>query len=103
MDDINLSKKKFGDESDGEEYFFMNVGYGKYNPGGTSSAYKGKKVPYFVEFFEGEGISGHIITKVISHLYDLKLNDNDRENGIIPALLVDGHVRPFDMGFLKYI
>ena len=32
---IDLSKEKFVDDSDGEEYFLMNVGYGKYHPGGN--------------------------------------------------------------------
>ena len=45
----------------------------------------------------------HIITDVLRHLDDLKLYENDRENGIIPSLLVDGHGSCFYMGFFKYI
>ena len=40
---------------------------------------------------------------ILRHLGDLKLYDDDRKNGIIPALLVDGNVSRFDMVFLKYI
>ena len=40
---------------------------------------------------------------LLRHLYDLKLYENDRENGIIIVLLVDGHGGCFDLGLLKYI
>ena len=81
----------------------MDVGSGKYHPGGSSCTYKWKTVPCLVEFSVGGGISGHIFKKVLRHLYDLKLYDNYKKNGIIPALLVDGHSICFGMGFLKYI
>ena len=81
----------------------MNVGSVKYHPCGTSCTYKCKTVLCIVEFSEGGGISGHIITNIIRHLDYLKLYDNDRENGIIPALLIGGHVSRFDLGFWKYI
>ena len=45
---VNLSKKKFGDESDGEEYFYMNAVSDKYHTGGSSCTYKGGKVPCLV-------------------------------------------------------
>ena len=80
----------------------MNVGSGKYHSSGPSCTCRGKKVPCLVEFSERGGISGHIITKVLRQLDDLKLYDNDRKNGIIPALLVDGHVSSFDL-FKIYI
>ena len=81
----------------------MNVGSGKYHPGGPLCTYKGKNVPCLVKFFEGGGISGHILANVLRHLYALKLYDNDSESGIIPLMLVDGHVSCFDMSYLKYI
>ena len=62
-----------------------------------------KTVPCLVKFSEGRGISGHILTNALRHLDYLKLYDNNRENGIIPALSVDGHVSCFDLGVLKYI
>ena len=51
----------------------MNVGSEKYHPGGPSCNYKGKKVPCIVEFSEGGGISGHIITNILNHLDAIKL------------------------------
>ena len=47
---IDLSKEEVGDESDGEEYFRMNVGFGRYCTGGTSFTYKGEIVPSLVKF-----------------------------------------------------
>ena len=79
----------------------MNVVSGRYHPGGPSCTYKVKKVPCLVEFSEGGGISGHILTNLLRHLDDLKLYGNDRKNGIIPVLLVDGHISRFDLGFLE--
>ena len=81
----------------------MNVGSSKYHPCGPTFTYKVGKVPCLVEFSEVGGISGHIITNVLRHFYYLKLYDNYRENSIISALLVDGHVSHFDLGFLKYL
>ena len=78
----------------------MDLGPGKYHPGGDTCGYKRKTVPCLVKFYEGWGISGHILTNVLRHLDDFKLYDNDKENSIIPALLVDGHVSHFDMFFL---
>ena len=72
-DGINLYKEKVGDDSDGEEYFRMRVGYDKYCPGGNPFTFKGKTVPCLVNFSEGGGISGHIIRNVVRHLDDLKL------------------------------
>ena len=100
---IDFSKYKVGYDSDGEEYFLMDIGSGKYYPCGNSCTYKGKTVPCLVEFSEGGGISGNILMNVLSKLDDLKLYDNDRKNVIIPALLVDGHGICFELGFLNYI
>ena len=98
-DGIDLFKEKVGYESDREEYFCMNVVSGKYHTGGTSCTYKGNTVPCFVELSEGGGISGHNLMKVLRHLDYLKWYGNDGKNGIIPALLVDGHVSHFNLGF----
>ena len=98
-DGIDLSKGKVGNDSEGEEYFHMNVGSDKYHAGGNSCTYKGKTFTCIVKSSEGGGISGHILTNLLIHLDDLKLYDNDRKNGIITTLLIDGHVSRFDMGF----
>ena len=62
---IDFSKDKLGDESAGGEYVRMNLGSGKYHPGGPSCTYKGKPVPYLVKFSEGGGIAGHILTNLL--------------------------------------
>ena len=81
----------------------MYVGYEKYHPGGTYLTYKGKTVPCLVKFSEGGVIPGHILTKLLRHFDDLKVYENDGENGIINALLVDGHVSCFVLSFFKCI
>ena len=73
----------------------MNVGSDKYHPSGSSYTY--------IKFSEVGGILGHIITSVIKYFDYLKLYDNERENGILPAMLVDGHGSHFDLGVLRYI
>ena len=62
-------------------------------------SYKGKTVPCIVKTSEGGSISEHILTNGIMHLYELELYYNDRKNGIITKLLVDGHVSSFDLFF----
>ena len=49
---IDLSKEKFGDESDEEEYFRMNLGSGKYHQGGPFCTYKGKQFPALSNFLK---------------------------------------------------
>ena len=56
-----------------------------------------ERVPCLVKISEGGGISGNIFMNVLRHLDYLKIYDNDSENGIIPELLVDGHVSCFDL------
>ena len=47
---IDFSKNKVRDESDVEEYFYMNIGSDKYHPCGPTCTNKGGKVPCLVEF-----------------------------------------------------
>ena len=61
------------------------------------------KVPFISEFPEGRGISGHILTNILKHLDDLKLYDNDRENDVIPLMLVVVHGSCFCLYFFQYI
>ena len=77
----------------------MDVESSKYHPVGPTCTYKGKTITCLVKLSEGGGISGNIITNVLKHLGDFKLYENDRKNGIFPALLVDGNVSCFYMGF----
>ena len=75
----------------------MNIGSGKYHPGGTSCTYKGEIVPCLVRFSEGGIISGNILTNILRHLDYFKLHENDRKTSIVPTLLVDGHCSRFDI------
>ena len=43
------------------------------------------------------------MTDIFSRLDDLKIYDNDRKNGLIPFVLLDGHQSRFDLSFLEYI
>ena len=81
----------------------MNIGSGKYHPGGTSCTYKGEIVPCLVRFSEGGIISGNILTNILRHLDYFKLHENDRKTSIVPTLLVDGHCSRFDIFKKKYI
>ena len=62
-----------------------------------------EKVPFLSKLTEGGIISGHILTNVLKHLDALKLYNNDRENYILPLLLVLGHSSCFGLDFLLYI
>ena len=55
--------------------------------------------PCILEFSEGGGISGNILTNIPRHLDAFKFYDNDRGNVIPPAILVDGHGSCFGLGF----
>ena len=77
----------------------MNLVSFKYHPVEPCCSYKGKTLPCLVKTSEVGGISGHIITNILRHLDYLKLYDNNRKYGIVPALLVDGHISHFYMGF----
>ena len=59
------------------------------------------KVPFISDFPEGRGISGHILTNILKHLDDLKVYDNDRENDVIPLMLVVVHGSYFCLYFFN--
>ena len=43
------------------------------------------------------------LVPLVTTLYALKLYFNDRQNGILPMLSVDGHSQNFDLEFLQYV
>ena len=91
-------------EKDGQyEFFRNNFGKGKLFPSGPTCTYKGKDVPCFVRFCDKGGMSGEILTEIFKTLDDLQLFDEDRENGLVPFMLLDGHQSRFDLEFLRYI
>ena len=88
-----------------EDYAFFNEHFGKDNllPGGPTCTFKGKEVPAFVTFTESGGIDGPTLTAIFRCLDALGLYSEDRDNGLIPFALLDGHQSCFDLEFLTYI
>ena len=60
-------------------------------------------VPAFITFTEGGGIDGTVLRDIFRRLDALKLFDADREKGLTPFVLLDGHQSRFDVEFLTYI
>ena len=54
-------------------------------------------------FLHSSRMSGEILTEIFNTLDDLHLFDNDREKGMTPFMLLDGHQSCFDLAFLQYI
>ena len=98
MNDIN-------DVKDGEEasFFESNYGEGKLFPGAPSCYYKGVEVPALVTFTKGGGMDGAILKQIFQRLDTLNIYNEDREKGILPFVLLDGHQSRFDIDFLTYI
>ena len=90
---------------DGNEYefFFNHFGQDKLFPGGPVCKFKGVDVPAYIDFSESGGITGTILTNIFRHLDELKIYHQDRSNGFIPFVPLDGHQTRFDLEFLNYI
>jgi hypothetical protein len=97
---INNTVSELNDEY---EYFKNNIGIGKQYPGGPSCYYQGTEIPCMVEFVSGGGMNGAILTKIFKTLDTLSIFSQQREEGIRPFVLLDGHSSRFDVEFLKYI
>ena len=80
-----------------------HCGEGKLFPGLPSCEYKGVRVPGYITYSEGGGITASILTDIFRRLDYLKLFDQDRTNGFTPFVLLDGHGSRFDIEFLEYI
>ena len=84
-------------------FFENNSGTGMRFPGGPSCEFKGMTVPCLCRWSEKGGITTHILVDILSALDSLQIFDIDRQNGIKPFLLVDGHRSRFEVPFLEYI
>ena len=91
------------EDDDGIKLIMHNIGPDKAFPGGPVCEYKGKKIPCIVRFNEGGGINGEILKEIFQTLDTLKLFDDDRKEGRMPFVLLDGHQSRFDASFLEYI
>ena len=84
-------------------FFEENYGDDKLFPGGPTCTFKGKTIPALITFTESGGIDGYTLTTIFKKLDELELYKEDRENGLIPFALLDGHQSRFDLDFLRYI
>ena len=91
------------DESSNSAFFEENFGDSKVFPGGPSCTFKGKEVPALIAFTESGGIDGYTLTTIFKRLDALELYKEDREKGLTPFALLDGHQSRFDLDFLRYI
>ena len=85
------------------DFLATHHGQNKLFPGGPVCNFKGKEVPSYVTFSEGGGINSDILTEIFRRLDEIGIYDDDRENGLIPFVLLDGHHSRFGLQFLEYI
>jgi hypothetical protein len=90
-------------EEDEFTHLENNLGKGKQYPGGPVCTYKNITIPCLVEFTPGGGMTADILTKIFETIDTLQLFHEDRENGLRPFLLLDGHHTRFDIKFLSYM
>ena len=69
--------------------------------GGNTYVFKGKEVLFFIFWLPSRSITSAILHDKLEELNHLKIFN--RENGVIFALLFDGHGSRFNMDFLEYI
>jgi hypothetical protein len=90
-------------DDNGLELLIDNIGPGKMFPGGPTCIFKEKEIPCMVRFNEGGGINGAILKEIFQTLDALEVFDEDRKQGRMPFVLLDGHQSRFDVEFLEYI
>ena len=90
-------------ELDDLHFFNENYGDGKLFPGGPTCLFKGKEIPCMVRYSTGGGITPEILTDILRTLDKLGVFEKEREEGIRPFLLLDGHQSRFSVTFLEYI
>ena len=109
--ETGVDTSKFGDGSNLDldkiqedlDFFRDNFGDGKLFPGGPTCKYNGKEVPCMIRYSRGGGITPDILTDILKTLDTLGVFEKERENGIKPFLLLDGHQSRFSVPFLQYI
>ena len=99
---LDLFAPVVGDVSD-SEFFKANSGPGKRFPGGPTCQFKGKEIPCLTRWSKKGGITSEILIAILQALDETQIFDEDRENGVKPLLLVDGHGSRFEIPFLRYI
>jgi hypothetical protein len=91
-------------EEEGEEKIDMsgvNVGDGKYFPGGPKCKFNGKVVDCVTYVSKSGGITAEILVEILKYFDSIDLFP--RDTGITPLLLVDGHQSRLSPIFIDYI
>ena len=98
---IDIRVKPEGDPNNGDTYFFMNSGPGKYFPGPPTCQFRGREIPALVRWNDSGSITSEILVEALSTLDVMNIVDRDENKK--PFLLLDGHGSRLEMPFLKYI
>ena len=88
-------------ETNDADFFSNNYGPGKYLPGGPVCHFNGKQIPAMIRWQESGSITSEILVDALKTLDDLKVFQ--RDDGVSPFLLLDGHSSRLQAPFLKYI
>ena len=99
---LDLSAPVVGNVEDCD-FFKDNSGLGKRFPGGPTCHYKGHNVPCLHRWSKKGVITTDILVDILKALNERHIFDEDRENGVKPLLLVDGHGSRFELPFLRHI
>ncbi len=91
----------FAEWEGGELEVRKNTGKGKRHPQGPVCTFKGKMVPCFCGCSETGSITSDLLAAMLQFMDDLNLFD--RQDGINPFLLLDGHGSRFELPFLEYV
>ena len=84
-------------------FFRSNFGDGKIFPGGPTCNYNGVEVPCMIRYSRGGGITPEILTDILKTIDSHGVFEKERQAGIKPFLLLDGHQSRFSVPFLEYI
>jgi hypothetical protein len=88
---------------DGKEIDWqLNLGEGKYYPGGPKCMYNGKVVDCLTYASESGGITGDILIEILKYFDESDVFPRI-PGGAIPVLIVDGHQSRLDPKFVEYI
>ena len=97
---LDLHAPTVGEPSD-PEFFEQNSVPGKRFPCGPTCEYLGNQVPCFCAWTEKGGVTSEVLVKMLATLDEYEVFD--REHGIVPFLIADGHGSRFELDFLEYI
>ena len=99
---IDMFAESIGVATD-HDFFINNSGPGKRFPGGPTCNFRGKEIPCFVRWSDKGSMTSEILRDSLATLDTYKLFDTNREEGVKPFVLLDGHGSRIEMPFLEYI